>query len=148
FSLGFWVQTTTSGNEALLGNRVSVGHGNFLSVRLVRGSLAVEMDQDAYGTNYVPLLSSRTINDGLFHQITVVRSGTTVALYIDGLLDGSASSTGVTSLTSTSPLIAGAEPAVGFPAFNGRIDEVTIYSGALSGQQVADLYASSAGGGG
>jgi uncharacterized repeat protein (TIGR01451 family) len=140
FAINFWLQTTNAGAQSVLGNRVSFGHGNFFQLRMNKGYLSVELDQDPYGTNYVAIGSSRTLNDGVFHQITVTRSGTTVSLYIDGVLDGSATSAGVTILNSTNPFVIGAEPQVGFPMFNGLIGDVQIYKTALTPAQVQLLY--------
>jgi uncharacterized repeat protein (TIGR01451 family) len=140
FSINFWLQTTNPSAQSVLGNRVSFGHGNFFQLRMNKGYLSVELDQDPYGNNYVALGSSRALDDGVFHQITVTRSGTTVSLYIDGVLDGSATSAGVTNLNSTNPFIIGAEPQVGFPLFNGLIGDVQIYKAALTPAQVELLY--------
>jgi uncharacterized repeat protein (TIGR01451 family) len=140
FSVNFWLQTTNPNAQSVLGNRVSFGHGNFFQLRMNNGYLSVELDQDPFGTNYVALGSSRTLDDGVFHQITVTRSGTTVSLFIDGVLDGSATSAGVTNLNSSNPFLIGAEPQVGFPLFNGLIGDVQIYKTALTPAQVEMLF--------
>jgi uncharacterized repeat protein (TIGR01451 family) len=141
FSVNFWLQTSNPGFQSVLGNRVSVGHGNFFQLRMNNGHLTVELDQDASGTNYVAITSSRLLDDGLFHQVTVTRSGTTVSLYIDGVLDSSATSAGVTNISSTNPFILGAEPQVGVvPFFNGLIGGVQIYKTNLTPAQIELLY--------
>jgi uncharacterized repeat protein (TIGR01451 family) len=141
FSVAFWIQTTNAGPQAVLGDRTTFGHGNFYGVRMNNGHVIVELDQDGLGTNYVGIVSNRTINDGLFHQVSIVRSGTTVSLYIDGILDSQGQSAGVTNLNSTNPLIIAAESGNNFPDFSGKLDEIAFYNQALSGQQVLSGYA-------
>src|SRR5207253_1096558 len=138
FAVAFWLRTTAAGPQAVLGDRVTAGDGNFFSVCMDdAGHLVAELEQDAAGTNDVALTSTGVVNDGAFHHVALVRSGTTLSLYLDGALDSSAASAGVTNLTSTRPLVAGAEPAADLvPAFTGLLDEIQVYRRALTGQEV------------
>src|SRR5437764_5408014 len=55
---------------------------------------------DLYGTNYVYLVANRAINDGSFHHVAAVRSGTTLSLYIDGNLDSQVTASGLANIRS------------------------------------------------
>jgi hypothetical protein len=78
----------------VLGNRTSFGHGNFFSVRMRGdGVLAVELDQDSSGTNYIGFLAAKPVNDSRLHHIAYVRQGAELSLYIDGWLSGSGETT-------------------------------------------------------
>jgi hypothetical protein len=135
FTVAFGLQTTVATKQAILGDRVTSGIGNFFGVRMNNGKLDVELDED---NNFVGLGSSLAINDGAFHYIVVTRSGSTVQVYIDGTLDSTASSAGPTDLTGGNPFLLGAEDPASFPSFTGLLDEVQIYGRALSPAEAAN----------
>jgi hypothetical protein len=145
FTVSFVLQTTVSGPQAVLGDRVTSGAGNFFGVRMAQGKLIVELCQDTSGTNYVGITSSRTVNDGAFHQIAIVRSGTSLKLFIDGVLDTSATSAGVTNQSAAQNFLLGAENPASYPNYNGLLDEVRIYDRALGIDEVQALGGTSAG---
>ena len=112
------------------------------------GQLIVELDQNGSAATYNGIGSNQIVNDGKFHYISVVRSGTGVSLYIDGALDSSNSTTGVTDLSASPPadFMLGAEPSgTTFPPLTGALDDVQIYNGtALSTGQVQSIYSAGA----
>ena len=83
--------------------------------------------------------SNTVVNDGAWHNIVVTRSGTSLNLYIDGVLDASGNSAAPTNINNGNPFKLGAEQgnaATFTPAFTGLLDEVQIYNQALSLSQV------------
>jgi hypothetical protein len=81
-----------------------------------------------------------TLNDGAWHHLALVRSGTTLTLYGDGGAV-SASRTVSAGAISDYPLVIGwSEPQYGYNYFKGAIDDVRIYSRALSSNEVATIY--------
>jgi hypothetical protein len=89
FTLSHWYETSFQGEGVhgdVVGDRWDASGGNFFSVRMGgNGALAVELDQDAHGTNYVAIDSdARRINDGAWHHLAYVRHGGEVRLYVDG----------------------------------------------------------------
>jgi hypothetical protein len=148
FSVAFGLATTYNppfGHpEVVLGDRSDSSAGNFFGVRITAsGQLVVELYQDSLGTNAVGLTSTFAINDGQFHYFVITRSGTTASLYIDGSLNVTKQSAGVTNLTANGGANAfqlGAEQgsAATFTIpLTGLLDEVQIYSQALTPAQVA-----------
>ncbi len=81
-----------------------------------------------------------SVNDGKWHHIAGVYDGTKMYLYVDGELDVSAEATGRINTNSWEVLIGeNAEQPGRF--WNGLIDDVRIYSYALSEDEIKALYA-------
>jgi hypothetical protein len=73
------------------------------------------------------------------------QSAGTMALYVNGLLTGQSSIGPYQIGRTTEPLLIGGNSAEG-PSFNGVIDEVTLYSRALSSNEIASIYAAGSAG--
>jgi len=86
------------------------------------------------------VLARTNINDGRWHHIAGVYDGRTAALYIDGRRDVSAAVAGPIAANNLSLWI-GWDSHRTETAWNGRIDDVRIYSHALSEDEVRELYA-------
>jgi prepilin-type N-terminal cleavage/methylation domain-containing protein len=86
------------------------------------------------------LTSSKSINDGIWHHLVAVinTSSNNLKLYVDGAQDGSFSIAGIASLSATNSFKIGSYSSV---PFNGLIDEVRVYSRALSASEIQRLYA-------
>ncbi len=85
------------------------------------------------------VLGRKAINDGRWHHVTGVYDGRAATLYIDGRRDVSAAVTGPIAANSYSVWI-GSDSHRSERVWNGRIDDVHIYSYALTAEQVRDLY--------
>ena len=91
------------------------------------------------GSNNPGLVSSVPINDNQFHQIAFVKEGSTLSLYLDGVLDGTRTDTTTGSTTNDSPLFLGQRGSE-INRFKGELDEVLIYPRALSTDEIRVLY--------
>ena len=99
----------------------------------------------------VTLNSSASVNDGIYHHIIVTRNQLTgqKIIYIDGGLDSFSS--GTTNLLNAPRLltigalsdasIADAGTTSYYNGFDGEMDDLQIYSGVLSSNEVAQLFA-------
>lgn len=76
-------------------------------------------------------------NDGDFHHVACTFDGSTLSLYVDGGLEGSAAAAG-SATTTTADLSMGGFS--GLYGFTGLLDGVRVQSAALSAAEVADLY--------
>ncbi|MEI9913937.1 MAG: LamG domain-containing protein [Candidatus Saccharibacteria bacterium] len=83
------------------------------------------------------LTSNATINTGTWYYITVTYDGQTQKLYVDGNLDNSQSLPGITLSYENSPIKIGSGDYNN--PFSGYVDDLRIYSTALSQNQVTDL---------
>ncbi|MFW0862568.1 MAG: DUF2341 domain-containing protein [Candidatus Komeilibacteria bacterium] len=80
--------------------------------------------------------STSTINSA-WHHVTGVREGNTIKIYIDGVLEGTSSTSG--SVSSTSALTIG-DDGGGNRYLNGKLDDIRIYNYALTDKQVKEVY--------
>jgi len=145
YSISAWFKTSaTNIQQFVLADFNSVGSG--LSVRFTLGFTAANKFYFTIG-NGSSSWSNFTINalpyrDGNWHNIVTVWNGTSVKLYADG------NTTPIVDLTSsvaagtagTSSLVMGRAGDYTGNYWNGSIDQVRIFSSALSATDVADLY--------
>ncbi|MCI0682029.1 MAG: LamG domain-containing protein, partial [Gemmataceae bacterium] len=99
--------------------------------------------------NVVTATAATNINDGQWHHIAGVRSGTSALLYIDGALaaSGANASLGAIDATQSYVKIGATYTSTGFLTstnltegkFNGQIDELSIYGRALAAGEIASL---------
>ena len=148
FTVSIWVKTSEASSLFdIVGNRFSAGNGNFFQIRMtgsesvfLTGQVVVEIDEDHQGTNFADLYSARTeLNDGNWHTITVVRDGTTLNLYIDGVLDSQRITGGVADIDSETGVKIGQslDPSVS-QAFapNACYKDFRVYYRALSAEEI------------
>ena len=149
FSVGFHLEpVSTSGTDAVMvnGNPVSgIGWGFYLTSTT---NLRVFMRD---GTN--SLFFDRTIGSGFTHiGLTVNRDDDEAIVYLDGVQSGSVED--ISSVTGIihdlrQPIAIGASPDGDLPRYAAiKVDDVRMYGGALSAEQMAELPTLSAGGGG
>ncbi|MVN75178.1 T9SS type A sorting domain-containing protein [Hymenobacter sp. HMF4947] len=127
-TLEAWVLTTASGSNVIV-NYGTATSNQRSGILLINGHLYyVGENNDLQG--------NKVINDGHWHHVAATCDGTSLKLYVDGVLDvsnaqGAFNTTGfdwnigkrIPPLTSTEQ-------------FNGRLDEVRIYNTALTPAQV------------
>jgi alpha-tubulin suppressor-like RCC1 family protein len=81
------------------------------------------------------------ITDTNWHHVSVTKNGTTLAFYVDGMLQPTPSPTPYTSTFQfTSSAAIGSRGDGGGNTFYGKIDELSIYSRALSSNEIAAIY--------
>lgn len=93
--------------------------------------------------DYSTLISSASVNDGAYHHIVATYDGTTMKIYIDGVLDNSMTSSIVLTHIGGRVTIGSLYTAyVGFAYdfFTGIIDDVRHYERAITITEVGDMY--------
>jgi len=94
---------------------------------------------DAYPQTVI-ITYTATVNDNKWHNIVLTNDGTTFKVYIDGSLDGSASSTGWTDY-GTNPFVMGYQPRNPVNQwYTGELDQIRLFTTALTATQVTSLY--------
>ncbi|NLH17747.1 MAG: hypothetical protein GX455_14310 [Phycisphaerae bacterium] len=91
------------------------------------------------GTTYGNIYGTVSVDDGQWHHAAGVYDGQTISLYIDGQLDISCTGTGQINLNSW-PVLIGENAQAPLRYWNGWIDDVRIYSDALSPTQIQSLF--------
>lgn len=87
------------------------------------------------------LVSSAQIPLNAFTQIATTYDGTTLRIYINGVLDSSAATSIGTLLNTTGPLVIGVALTNGSPiVLPSAIDEPSLYNRALSDGEIASIY--------
>ena len=161
FSQSVWFRSTSRVGGDLLGfsnSATGAGTNNDRVLLLENdGKVVFAMRRDAANaTRFTYVRSPNTLADGVWHQATATYDGTTMSLYIDGALAGTAElltpvdpgtgylRAGYTDLTNFY-LVFGANfsgnpaPISYFPA--ATIDEVVLHSSVLNASQVRAQYA-------
>ena len=144
FTVEFWIKTSSTRQECILSKRPICGGCSFWNIFINAGYVQVEWDQDAVGNNYLNFTGSKKINDGLFHHVAVIRTNASALVYCDGALAGTQTTTGITSLSNSSPCQISYSPCLGFSGlslFTGLLDEIRIYTRALSLSEIQAMYA-------
>ncbi len=135
FAVAAWIKTGSATRQVVIQQRSQTeANGEYMLEVLANGKVHCWTFGDGqYGFD---LTSNRTVNDGQWHQLVVVResdgSGT---IYLDGVLDNSASAPARTLVPINVYIGADKRDNVGY--FNGLMDEVEIYPKAFSAEQVA-----------
>ena len=134
-TLSAWIKTTGV-SASIISKRNTCGAGNFFDFGITAtGRLFVQFDNNSSPTQLVT--GSSIIANGVWHQVVAVRKADSVFLYVDGVQDAAQKTVGIAAISNTAPLLIGASgcgSASGF--FSGSIDEVRLYSRALSTAEI------------
>ncbi len=95
------------------------------------------------GTRLVNTMGTMDVNDGKWHHIVMVGHGTKLYLYMNGTLDNFVDASGLPEATDEDefPVLIGENAEETGHYWNGLIDDVRLYSYALSEAEIKALYA-------
>jgi hypothetical protein len=130
FTVEAWVKTSTTGATQIIVDNRSAGTAGWL---LNLSSAGVPQFQ--FGGSST-LNAGVSVADGVFHHLVGSFNGTNARLYVDGDLIAGPTSTTLTPNSGTDPRVGArshTSPTLPFP---GEIDEVAIYSSALSATRI------------
>jgi hypothetical protein len=133
FSVEAWVKTTDTGTSIVSRDNAA----NSKAWRLWVSSGFASFIVHNGGSNYT-LTGATTINDGKTHHVVATYASGTMLIYVDGVLDGTLSST-AHSVSGSPAFRVGTERLTAY--YNGVIDDVAFYGSALTANQVAQHYA-------
>jgi hypothetical protein len=114
------------------------GDPSTYGLALYTDMLIFGFDDDA-GTEWATIATG--VTDGKWHHIVGVFDGGELSIFVDGALSSSTPTFGALPATNTQPLTIGSFFDVG-GAYNGAIDQLQLYDGALSPSEIVDLYTS------
>ncbi len=108
--------------------------------------LAARYDGFVANSNNPTVNSIVSVDDGQFHHIAFIKEGSTLSLYVDGVLKDTSIDTTNRPTQNNSPLFLARRGGNAFDNFfRGSIDEVAIYDSALSPDEVAAQYTTGTG---
>ncbi len=158
FTIEFWIkQPTNTGCYAVLEKRplcnaelseLSIRTGNprpndGFNPYPLPGQLDFEMSSDGVQNTWY-FAANKQIDDGIFHHAAFTRQGTSLSIYVDGILDSnSISLNGVANILNFSQFRLGQNVCVGTDStqpFIGDLDEVSLYNRALSPAEIYAIY--------
>jgi len=130
FTLESWIKTNET-DTAILWNKIPLSNENGYSGFINNGKINFNIRTDA--SNYIRKNSVVAVNDDVWHHVAVTYDGSSTAagikIYIDGVLDSSASvqETGtLTTTTNSDPFKIGIR-STSVLEWDGYIDEVVVY---------------------
>ncbi|MGD2049641.1 MAG: GDSL-type esterase/lipase family protein, partial [Chloroflexota bacterium] len=145
FSIEYWLKTssTCSGNEVIVGRQGTVHPEPHIWTGCSSSGEAVFVlydDSGSDGGNNNWPYSGAAINDGNWHHIVVVKDATHIRLYMDGQEKASVAKSYPSGFSSTTPFNLGYLNLGGKYRYNGILDEVALYSRALTPTEIKSHY--------
>lgn len=142
FTFESWIKTSSNASMYIFGKYKNTNVGGY-ELYMSTGNIRCYM-QDTGVANYYDLKSSKTYNDGFWHYVSYVRTGTTMNMYIDGVKDTGtlisvAGTVNNVVCTVTCNLTFGSSSDNAL-YFNGAIDSTRIYSRPLTPQEIMSNY--------
>ena len=135
FSVSAWVKTTATSASVILQQRDSGStNGQYVFGLNAAGSARFWIYNNGYQFDFS---TTTVVNDGEWHHIVAVRDGDDGYIYIDGVLSGQANGSAVALTVKTVSL--GLDSRDNNKFFDGTLDDVRIYSRALSSADTFDL---------
>jgi gliding motility-associated-like protein len=129
FTVEAWIRTSAA-NGTIVTKRAACGTSNFFSLGISGSKTTTEIGTD--NTDYVILRGNAIVDDNRWHHLASVRNGTSLSLYVDGVLDATTTISGTQNVSNTAALAIAESPACSGGWFTGSIDEVRLYNTALS----------------
>jgi RHS repeat-associated protein len=131
FSLEAWVKTTAS-NGVIVDKPYTAGSQVSYSLSVASGKAQVKAQLT--GGTYTAV-STSSVNDGQWHHLVGTFASSSLKIYVDGSLQATTTTSGSLQY-STQKLQIGRFDATGGTYLNGTLDEVAVYSTALSSTRV------------
>ena len=142
FSICAWIYTTPDGNSRRIFERRGSSTDGY--------SLRTDSVEGVYLTTYqvgtAQISSALKVSNNVWTFIVATRSGAAGKIYKNGVNATSTSGTHINPVTSTGNAYIGIDYVLSAHlAFSGKIDDVRIFSRALTAQEIIDLYESTRG---
>ena len=138
-----WIKTTQTTEGEIIEKWINTGTpARYPYVLRINNATVGKAFFRAYdGTNNPGATSTTNINNGAWHHLVGVRrDGTDLRLYVDGVLESTATDTTTGDTTNDLAIGIGARRTTAAGPFNGLIDEVRVYNRALTPAEIKRLY--------
>ncbi|HRQ42523.1 MAG TPA: Ig-like domain-containing protein [Chloroflexota bacterium] len=149
FAAAFWLKADTTQADAdtldnmLVSKYASVDNSSVFAITLLNQTSGVRDGRILVSRSDVaniPFIeSTATVNDNQYHHIAFVKNGDVLSLYIDGILEGTATDTTATPTHAIVSHIYLGKLENNTRYFQGALDDLRIYGRGLSAAEVAQL---------
>jgi Concanavalin A-like lectin/glucanases superfamily/Bacterial Ig domain/Secretion system C-terminal sorting domain/Kazal-type serine protease inhibitor domain/Pregnancy-associated plasma protein-A/SprB repeat len=147
YTMSFWIKTTAT----TPGRIISKGSSGCTTGFMVRtggpNASRIHLENAALGNCRVNYFGNKVINDGVWHCVVcIVQRNGWASIYVDGVLDKQIQlNTAGLDLSNNLNLTLGVSHVTGLPEwFRGSLDEIRLYSKAVSNQEISNLCSLSA----
>jgi alpha-tubulin suppressor-like RCC1 family protein len=154
YTIEFWVRTTsTDAMDAIMEKWTGCGDPSKFVIRMgypgeLNGHLSAEQgENEAY--SYSRVVTTKALNDGVFHHVALVRQSTNFTFYIDGTFDVTSPANAVANINNPANFVVGNSVCVnwdGTATFKGDLDEISVYNRALNANEIGAIYAAGSAG--
>ncbi|HRI04239.1 MAG TPA: carboxypeptidase regulatory-like domain-containing protein [Pyrinomonadaceae bacterium] len=139
FSIEFWMLSSSNDDHRpIINNRVTPASNNMWAIEVYTVANRVEFHSGLT----VFLTATTLLTPSSWNHVAVTRNGSTLSIYINGVLSGSvANSTNFSEINDLQigrDIMSGND--LGGRSFQGMLDEVSIYRSALSPTEIAAIY--------
>jgi hypothetical protein len=144
FTIEMWVAPTEVGSPS--GTTFFISKGNFSfantqSYGIIFGDTGRIVNRVGNGSTLATLVSNASLPLNTFSHIATTYDGSTLRVYINGVLDNSKATSIGTLLNTAQPLFIGGADLNGTTIFaRSAIDETSLYNRALSGSEIASIF--------
>jgi len=145
FTFAFAVKTTGATQEQAVWEKRAACDSDgtsFWGFRMQPNGVINFEAQNTAGQDYLDLGSTAVVNDGAWHWVAVTRQATTASLYVDGQLQATTTTATTADISKATPMRAGVSTCDGIDgttAFVGQLDELMIFTVALTQSQIQTL---------
>ena len=146
FSYAAWFNMTDNANDDRTILMASDGSaGSEIIIRVVAGVNPTNPNKIEFGADGTSAFSTKAIQTGQWYHIAFTRSGGTMSIYINGVLDPTSGSDSTALNFSTCQLFIGLDVDTSGCAgalsdyFYGTIDDIRVYEYALTSQQISTI---------
>lgn len=136
FTVGAYIKTTTAGSSKAIIHKIASGTDLNYGLGIDAANHGLVSFTDNTTGNAVQCAGTTTLTDGTWHYVVGTYDGAALKLYVDGVLDNSVATT-ATPRTGTGILSLGSSN--GAIKFTGSLDELSIWSNALSLSQIQGM---------
>lgn len=142
FSISAWVNMPTGGGGTVAGKFNGGVTGQWIFSVTAGGAMGFHREVNPFDISS----TGPSVTANAWHMVTVTFDGTTSRFYLDGLPNSSNATLGGSVSSNSVTVLLGARFTSGSPSnfFKGKLDEVRVYSRAISAEEVQQLYKLSA----
>lgn len=146
FSIAAWIKTSKLNSNTIFQSFSSAPvAGFYFSVGNTNGKVGLVVGNNTGSTanvNYKTADSTTSVNDNIWHHVAGVYNGTDIRIYVDGVLETTVAWAGGVAYGASNLVRIGCQTDFGPEQnfYNGQLDDLGLWSTALTAAQVESLY--------